>query len=93
MSDPAVGLRHVPNESRRYAGNGHGNVWSMLAGDHELCYVYLPTAPSQRLLRRHRRGDHLFSESIIAVDIGGGLRLAAFALVERSTRCRSSGRL
>ena len=51
------------NESWRYSGNG--NVWSMLAGDNELGYVYLPTGTGdQRLLR----GRPPRRQSVLGVD-------------------------
>ena len=75
------------NESWRYSGNA--NVWSMLAGDNELGYVYLPTGTvTNDYYGADRPGDNLFSESIIAVDvetIGGGPRLVALALPEQES--------
>ena len=68
------------NESWRYSGNG--NVWSMLAGDNELGYVYLPTGTvTNDYYGGHRPGDNLFSESIIAVDVETGQRVWHFQAV------------
>ncbi len=68
------------NESWRYSGNG--NVWSMLAGDNELGYVYLPTGTvTNDYYGADRLGDNLFSESIIAVDIETGQRAWHFQAV------------
>ena len=68
------------NESWRYSGNG--NVWSMLAGDNELGYVYLPTGTvTNDYYGADRPGDNLFSESIIAVDIETGQRVWHFQAV------------
>ncbi len=68
------------NESWRYSGNG--NVWSMLAGDNELGYVYLPTGTvTNDYYGADRLGDNLFSESIIAVDIETGQRMWHFQAV------------
>ena len=68
------------NESWRYSGNG--NVWSMLAGDNELGYVYLPTGTvTNDYYGADRPGDNLFSESIIAVDIETGQRAWHFQAV------------
>ncbi len=68
------------NESWRYSGNG--NVWSMLAGDNELGYVYLPTGTvTNDYYGADRLGDNLFSESIIAVDIETGQRVWHFQAV------------
>ena len=68
------------NESWRYSGNG--NVWSMLAGDNELGYVYLPTGTvTNDYYGADRLGDNLFSESIVAVDIETGQRVWHFQAV------------
>ena len=68
------------NESWRYSGNG--NVWSMLAGDNELGYVYLPTGTvTNDYYGADRLGDNLFSESIIAVDVETGQRVWHFQAV------------
>ncbi len=68
------------NESWRYSGNA--NVWSMLAGDNELGYVYLPTgAPTNDYYGADRPGDNLFSQSIIAVDVETGQRVWHFQAV------------
>ena len=68
------------NESWRYSGNA--NVWSMLAGDDELGYVYLPTgAPTNDYYGADRPGDNLFSQSIIAVDVETGQRAWHFQAV------------
>ena len=68
------------NESWRYSGNT--NVWSMLAGDNELGYVYLPTGtPTNDYVGSDRLGDNLFAESIIAVDVETGQRVWHFQAV------------
>ena len=68
------------NESWRYSGNT--NVWSMMAGDSELGYVYLPTGTATNdFYGADRPGDNLFSESIIAVDIETGQRVWHFQAV------------
>ena len=68
------------NESWRYSGNT--NVWSMLAGDSELGYVYLPTGTSTAdYYGGHRLGDNLFAESIVAVDVATGQRVWHFQAV------------
>ncbi len=68
------------NESWRYSGNS--NVWSMLAGDNELGYVYLPTGTATNdYYGADRLGDNLFAESIIAVDIETGQRVWHFQAV------------
>jgi quinoprotein glucose dehydrogenase len=68
------------NESWRYSGNS--NVWSMLAGDNELGYVYLPTGTATNdYYGADRLGDNLFAESIVAVDIETGQRVWHFQAV------------
>ena len=68
------------NDSWRYSGNA--NVWSMLAGDNALGYVYLPTGTvTNDYYGADRLGDNLFSESIIAVDVETGERVWHFQAV------------
>ena len=68
------------NESWRYSGNA--NVWSMLAGDNELGYVYLPTGTATNdYYGADRLGDNLFSETLIAVDVETGQRMWHFQAV------------
>ncbi len=68
------------NESWRYSGNA--NVWSMLSGDNELGYVYLPTGTATNdYYGADRPGDNLFSETIIAVDVETGARVWHFQAV------------
>ena len=68
------------NESWRYSGNA--NVWSMLAGDNALGYVYLPTGTATNdYYGADRPGDNLFSESIVAVDVETGQRVWHFQAV------------
>ena len=68
------------NESWRYSGNA--NVWSMLAGDNDLGYVYLPTGTTTNdYYGADRIGDNLFSETLIAVDVETGQRMWHFQAV------------
>ena len=68
------------NESWRYSGNA--NVWSMLAGDNELGYVYLPTGTTTNdYYGTDRLGDNLFSETLICVDVETGQRVWHFQAV------------
>ena len=68
------------NESWRYSGNA--NVWSMLAGDNELGYVYLPTGTTTNdYYGADRLGDNLYSETLVAVDIETGQRAWHFQAV------------
>ena len=62
------------NESWRYTGNT--GVWTQISADLELGIAYLPTeAPTNDFYGGHRHGDNLFSNSLIAVDLGTGERL------------------
>ncbi|MBM42201.1 MAG: pyrroloquinoline quinone-dependent dehydrogenase [Acidobacteria bacterium] len=68
------------NESWRYSG--HSNVWSYMAVDEELGYVYLPTGtPSNDWYGGMRPGDNLFAESVIAVDVETGQRVWHFQAI------------
>ena len=68
------------NESWSYSGAA--NVWSMLAGDNELGYVYFPTGTvTNNFYGADRPGDNLFSESIICVDVETGQRVWHFQAV------------
>ena len=61
------------NESWRYSGNT--NIWSMMSGDEELGWVYLPVGtPTNDYYGGHRLGDNLFAESLVAVDVETGQR-------------------
>ena len=68
------------NDSWRYSGNT--NVWSLMSGDDELGYAYLPigTATSD-YYGGHRLGDNLFAESLVAVDVETGRRQWHFQMV------------
>ena len=62
--------------------SGAANVWSMMSGDEELGYVYLPTGtPTGDYYGGHRPGDNLFAESLVCVDIETGQRMWHFQAV------------
>jgi quinoprotein glucose dehydrogenase len=68
------------NESWRKAG--HTNVWSMMAVDEELGYVYLPVStPTNDFYGGHRLGDNLFAESIVCLNAETGERVWHFQAV------------
>ena len=68
------------NDSWRYSGNT--NIWSMMSGDEELGWVYLPIGtPTNDYYGGHRPGDNLFSESLVAVDVETGQRQWHFQMV------------
>ena len=68
------------DDAWRYSGAA--NVWSMMSGDEELGYVYLPTGtPTGDYYGGHRPGDNLFAESLVCVDIETGQRVWHFQAV------------
>ncbi len=68
------------NDSWEYSG--HTNVWSFMAVDSELGYVYLPTGtPTNDSYGGHRLGDNLFAESIICLNAETGERVWHFQAV------------
>ena len=87
-----VGLHTVPqsadeygsdtwlDESWRYSGNT--NIWSMMSGDEELGWVFLPIGtPTSDYYGGHRLGDNLFAESLVAVDVETGQRQWHFQMI------------
>ena len=59
------------NESWKKAGNA--NVWTMMAADEELGYVYLPTStPTNDYWGGLRHGNNLYAESLVCVDAETG---------------------
>jgi quinoprotein glucose dehydrogenase len=75
-----VGNDTWENDSWSYTGAA--NVWSMMAVDDELGYVYLPTGtPTNDMYGGHRLGDNLFAESIICLDAETGKRVWHFQAV------------
>ena len=68
------------NGSWKRAGNA--NVWTMMAADEELGYVYLPTStPTNDYWGGERHGDNLFAESLVCVDAETGERVWHFQSV------------
>ena len=66
--------------SWRYSGNT--NIWSLMSGDEELGWVYLPIGtPTNDYYGGHRLGDNLFAESLVAVDVETGERQWHFQMV------------
>jgi quinoprotein glucose dehydrogenase len=65
------------NDSWTYSGNS--GVWSLLSGDEELGYVYLPTEEaSGDYYGGTRPGNNLFAESIVCLDVRTGRRVWHF---------------
>ncbi len=68
------------DDSWRYSGNT--NIWSMMSGDEELGWVYLPIGtPTNDYYGGHRLGNNLFAESLVAVDVATGQRQWHFQTV------------
>lgn len=54
---------------------GNAGVWAQISVDEELNLAYLPVElPTGDATGQHRRGDALFGESIVAVDLNTGVR-------------------
>lgn len=59
------------DESWRFMGGA--NVWTVMSADPEAGLVYLPTStPSNDWYGGHRKGDNLYAESLVALDIDTG---------------------
>jgi len=62
-----LGVDSWENDSWRYTGAA--NVWSFMAVDNELGYVYLPiSTPTNDVYGGHRLGNNLFAESIVCLN-------------------------
>ena len=78
--DGEFGADTWKEHSNRYTGNV--NVWSMMSGDDELGHVYLPmTTPNSDYWGGFRKGDNLFAESLVAVNVETGQRVWHFQAV------------
>ena len=61
---------------------GPATVWSMMSADAELGYVYVPTnTTAPDYYGGHRRGNNLFAESIICLDVETGKRVWHFQTI------------
>lgn len=59
------------DDSWRFMGGA--NVWTVMSADPEAGLVYLPTStPSNDWYGGHRKGDNLYAESLVALDIDTG---------------------
>ncbi len=68
------------DDSWRYSGNT--NVWSLMSGDDELGFAYLPIGTATNdYYGGHRLGHNLFAESLVAVDAETGQRQWHFQMV------------
>ena len=62
--------------------SGDLGSWCCLAADPELGHVYVPlTAPTGMVYGGHRRGDNLFSDSLVVLDAVTGARVWHFQMV------------
>ena len=62
--------------------SGGTNVWSLMSGDEELGYVYLPFGtPTNDFYGGHRLGDNLYAESLVCLDATTGRRIWHFQTV------------
>jgi glucose dehydrogenase/cytochrome c5 len=74
------GVETWANDSWRTAGAA--SVWSMMAADPELGYVYLPVeSATNNFWGGQRPGDGLFGESIVCLDAKTGKRVWHFQIV------------
>ena len=69
--------------SNHYTGNA--NVWTVMSGDDELGQVYLPiSTPTSDYWGGFRKGDGLFADSLVAVNVETGKRVWHFQTVHHS---------
>lgn len=55
------------------AAHGKANVWTMISCDDDTATAYLPVAAASGVvIGRHRPGDNLYSQSLVAVDARSG---------------------
>ncbi len=63
--------------SAEYSGNT--NVWSLMSGDDDLGYAYLPFGtPTNDYYGGHRPGNNLFAEAVVCLDVTTGRRVWHF---------------
>lgn len=73
---------HDTWESDAWKYTGAASVWSMMAADPELGYVYLPIeSPTNNFWGGQRPGDGLFGESIVCLNAKTGKRVWHFQIV------------
>ncbi|MGM0633678.1 MAG: pyrroloquinoline quinone-dependent dehydrogenase [Pseudomonadota bacterium] len=66
-----AGAETWEDESWRFMGGA--NVWTLMSADPEAGLVYLPTStPANDWYGGHRKGDNLYAESLVALDIDSG---------------------
>jgi len=68
------GVETWEEDSWRYTGNA--NLWSLMSADLELGYLYLPlTSPTNDWYGGLRKGDNLYSDTLVCVDAKTGKRV------------------
>jgi quinoprotein glucose dehydrogenase len=73
---------HDTWENDSWKTAGAASVWSMMAADPDLGYVYLPVeSPTNNFWGGQRPGDGLFGESIVCLDAKTGKRVWHFQIV------------
>lgn len=61
---------------------GSTNVWTLMSADEELGYVYLPiSTPTNDYYGGERKGDNLFAESLVCLDVETGQRVWHFQMI------------
>lgn len=59
-----------------WAYTGHANLWSLVSVDEPRGYAYLPlTSATSDMYGGHRKGDNLFSSTLVAVNCQDGKRI------------------
>ncbi|NKB31675.1 MAG: PQQ-binding-like beta-propeller repeat protein [Pseudomonadales bacterium] len=62
--------------------SGSTNSWSIMSADDELGIAYIPTGtPTNDWYGGMRKGDNLFAESLVAIDVSSGERVWHFQMV------------
>jgi quinoprotein glucose dehydrogenase len=73
-------------EGGSWARNGHGNVWPPMSADLKRGLVYLPTTTtSNDFYGGARKGDNLFGESLVCLDVKTGRMVWHFQMVHHGT--------
>jgi quinoprotein glucose dehydrogenase len=74
------GVETWEDGSWQYTGNA--NAWSLLSADERLGYVYVPlTSATNDWYGGHRRGDNLFSDALVCLDVATGRRVWHYQIV------------
>ena len=87
--DGEPGAETWENDSNEYTG--HAGVWTTFSADPDLGLVYLPTeAPTHDWYGGDRRGDNLYSSSLVALDAETGALVWHYQLVHHRTFRKSA---